>query len=159
MDLLQQILGRRALCDDVEARFDEEADDSLAQQPYVVGDDYTHGISARTVVPFAAGLDTEVAVQRLDAIAQTTQARATLRVGAADAVVGDLHDQLPVRARDLDAGAGRVRVLVDVRYRLADQVIRGDLDRRWERPLDGDRKLHRQRRPVRDRLERHPEAV
>ena len=74
----------------------EQPHDALAQQHRVVGDDYAHGITARTTVPPPArAVDLEPPVERRDPVGEPAQARARVGVGAADAVVADL---------DLDAG-------------------------------------------------------
>src|SRR3954447_21393512 len=57
-DLLEQVVGGRALRDDVKSRLGEQPRDALPQQNRVVCDSYAHGISARTVVPLAGGLQT-----------------------------------------------------------------------------------------------------
>ena len=49
--LAQQVLGVARLGDDVEARVGQDPRRALAEQHRVVGDQDTHGISARSVVP------------------------------------------------------------------------------------------------------------
>src|SRR3954447_26545140 len=49
--LFQEVLGGRALPDDVEAGLAEQPHDALAQENIIVGDDHPHGRSARIVVP------------------------------------------------------------------------------------------------------------
>ena len=71
-----------------------------------------------------------MAVQRLDASREPAQARAAGRIGAADAVVGDVTVAAPFERATLTRRAGRVRVLGDVRDRLGDDVVRRRLDRR-----------------------------
>ena len=67
----------------------EQPHDAFAQQHGVIGDDHPHGILALRVVPAPArARQLELAVERRDPIVQAAQARAALRVGAADAVVG-----------------------------------------------------------------------
>src|SRR5262249_47443620 len=56
--LEQKLLSGRALSDHIEASLAEQARQPLAQQDAVFGDDYAHGISARTRVPPASGLQT-----------------------------------------------------------------------------------------------------
>jgi hypothetical protein len=73
---------------------------------------------------------TQLAAERLDPIGEAAQARTAARVGSADAVVGDLHIQPPVRVRDIDAHGGRAGVLDDVRERLCDEVVGGGPSRR-----------------------------
>ena len=83
-----------------------------------------------------------------DAVDEPAQARAALRVGAADAVVRHLDASAAVRLGDLDPGRGRLRVLGDVRERLRDHVVRGRLGLGREalaRGVD----LHRDGRPRR----------
>ena len=102
-DLPQQLVGVVALGDHVEAGVAEQPRETLAQQDAVLGDRYAHGISARTRVPPPAGRpDAQPAAERLDAVGEAAQARAALGVGAADAVVGDLDDDLAVASRDVD---------------------------------------------------------
>ena len=68
--------------------------------------------------------------QRLDAIGESAQARAFGGVGASDAVVDDLDDELGVLSGDPDDGRFGVCVLRDVGERLANEVVRGHLDGR-----------------------------
>jgi hypothetical protein len=49
--------------------------------------------------------------ERVDAIGEAPESRATCRIGAADAVVGDLHDEAVVLACDRHRGRGRTGVL------------------------------------------------
>ena len=134
----------------------EQPHDALAQQHRVVGDDYAHGITARTTVPRPRGLvDLEPAVERRDAVGEPAQARAGVGVGAADAVVADLDLDPAVAAVDADLGARRVGVAGDVGQRLGDDEVG-----RPTRPRAGSRspatslELDRQRRPAGERLER-----
>jgi hypothetical protein len=69
------------------------------------------------------------AVERGDPIGESAQARARGSVGAADAVVGDVDGDQPVYAPHRDRGLGRLGVLRDVRERLGDHEVGGDLDR------------------------------
>ncbi len=104
-DLAQQILGVAGLADDLHPGVLEQPHDALAQQDRVVGDDYAHGITARTVVPSAARADDlEPAVERRNPVGEPAQARAGVGVGAADAVVADLDLDLAVAAADADLG-------------------------------------------------------
>src|SRR5213080_4646721 len=56
--LEHQIVGGSALRDNLEAGFRQKPRKSLAQQNAILGDRYTHGISARRRVPPPAGLQT-----------------------------------------------------------------------------------------------------
>src|SRR5262249_42680629 len=58
VDLAQQVLGVARLADDLHAGVLEQPRDAFAQQHAVVGQPYTHGICARTVVPMPGGLTT-----------------------------------------------------------------------------------------------------
>ena len=73
-------------------------------------------------------------------------------LGAADAVVGDLHDEHLLALRDANRRGRRLRVLEDVGQRLGDDEVRGALDER--RPalgvVDGEHR-HRNRRPAGER--------
>ena len=81
------------LRDDVDSLLAQQRDDALAQQRLVLGDDYSHGSSACTVVPSPGLLRTtrmpSSASTRLRKPAET----AAVRVRAARAVVVDLDDQ------------------------------------------------------------------
>ena len=90
-----QLLGRAGLADHVEAGLPEQQRDALAQQHRVVGQDYAHGISARSQCPRRRAPDPQAPVERLDPVGEPTQAGAALGVGAAFAVVGDLDDSVP----------------------------------------------------------------
>ena len=79
-------------------------------------------------------LDTELPAERLDAIAETAQARSSTRVGAAHAVVGDLDDEQAGLAMRVDPGPRRARVLRDVRQRLSAHEVRRRLDGRGIAP-------------------------
>ncbi len=104
-------------------------------------------------------VDVQAAPEGLDAILEPAQAGSVVDVGAADAGVGDLDQQAVPERPDLDAGDRRLGVLGDVRERLGDHVVGGDLDRVGralggvEGELDGDR------RPLRQGLDRRLEAV
>ena len=90
-DLADEVLGVAGLADDLEAVLGEQPDDPLAQQHRVLGDDYSHGILAITVVPAPGGeVDLELAAERRDPVGEAAQPAAPGRVRAADAVVGDL---------------------------------------------------------------------
>ncbi len=104
--------------------------ESLAQQDAVLGDRYAHGISARTRVPApSGGPDLQAAVERLDPVGEAAQPGALLHVGAADAVVDDLHHDHAALPRHLDRHGLGLRVLADVGEALGDDVVRGDLER------------------------------
>ena len=64
----------------------------------------------------------------LDAVGQPAQARAVLGRGTPYAVVLDLDHQPPVVAQGADRRLRRVRVLDDVRERLAGDEVRRRLD-------------------------------
>ena len=89
--------------DDLPPAVAQQAGQALAQERQVLGDHDAHGSSARIVVPRSPDCTASRAVERLDALAQAGQARAG-GVGAAVAVVGDLHPQpvargAPMRTR------------------------------------------------------------
>src|SRR5512133_3959862 len=56
--LEQKVVGVLALSDDLEPALAEQACESLAQKHAVLGDRYTHGISALTRVPPPSGVHT-----------------------------------------------------------------------------------------------------
>src|SRR5262245_10164585 len=99
-------------------------------------------ITARTARPFSASgklrsdvgsaaggaLPLERALERLDAIAEPAQSRAGW-VRAADAVVCDLDEHMPVGARGADARFARLGVLDDVRERFGGDEVGGRFDR------------------------------
>src|SRR4051794_20687318 len=72
-------------------------------------------------------VDLERAVERLDAIDEPAQPVA-LGVGATGAVVDDLHEQADVVAGSGDDDTPCARVLLYVRERLRDHVVRRGLD-------------------------------
>ena len=72
------------------------------------------------------------AAYRLDPVAQADQARAAGGVGAADAVVADLHGQRAVGPFDEDVQRGGRRVLGGVGEGLGGHVIRGGFARAGE---------------------------
>ena len=124
-DLAQQLLGVAGLADDLEPGLLEQAHHALAQQGRVVGDDYPHGILARTVVPSPAGLSTSSSpVERRDPVGEPAQAGAGVGVGAADAVVADLDlDHAVRRAPTRTRRAVGLGVAGDVGQRLGDDEV------------------------------------
>src|SRR3954466_2515874 len=78
-------------------------------------------------------VDLERAAERLDSIDEAAQPLA-LGVGAAGAVVHDLHEQADVVAGRRDDDLPCARVLLYVRERLRDHVVRRRLDGRGELP-------------------------
>ena len=72
--------------DDFDAVLGEQAREPLADERRVVGDHYSHGNSARMVVPWAA-VDRERRVERLEAIVKARKAGACSDDGAAASVV------------------------------------------------------------------------
>ena len=76
--------------------------------------------------PARRTLDRQRATERLNPIREAAESGAGGRIGAADAVVGDLHKQNPLAHRHAHGGAGRRRVLRDVRECLrAQEISRG----------------------------------
>ena len=73
-------------------------------------------------------LDPQLAVQRLDAVAQAAEAGAAIGVGATDAVVRDLDLDSAVGALDAHRGRVGAGMLDDVGERLGDGVVRRRLD-------------------------------
>ena len=94
--------------DDLETGLLEQSGEALAQDHRIVGQGYSHGISARRDVPRPGGLETvSVPPSASMRSARPAQTRAAGVRRAADAVVGDLHDQ-PTAVADgghLDLGA------------------------------------------------------
>ena len=99
-------------------------------------------------------MDRQLPTERADAVGEALEPGALGRLGAADAVVADLDEQVPALLEHGDAGALGVRVLRDVGQRLGDDVVRGDLDRAGEAAGQPDVELDGQRRPRRQRRER-----
>ena len=92
-----------------------------------------HGISTCRRVPPPAGLSTaSVPSSAATRSPSPRRPEPRRRVGAADAVVGDLDDHAPVGAPHRDLGLRRLGVLRHVRERLGDDEVGGALDRRRE---------------------------
>jgi hypothetical protein len=101
----------------------------------------------------------EASAERLDPIREAAQAGATLAVGAADAIVDHLDDELIGRVPDGD-GAGRcLRVLRDVREALADNVVGSNFDRLRKPLFDVYAQPDWKWRPRSDLLQRHRQPV
>ena len=79
-------------------------------------------------------LHAELPAERLDAIGETAQARPSAGVGAACAVVDDLHHQSVLVELHLDPHERCARVLCDIRERLGADEVRGRLDGGGEAP-------------------------
>ena len=130
---------------------------------YATGGGGPQGISACTRVPRPSGLSSE----RVPSSAATRSARPRrpeprCRVGAADAVVGDVRGS-PARCSGwtVTGGMRRLRVLRRVGERLRHDEVRGALDR-WlagsrSEPWRSDRDRHR--RAGHERLQRRLEAL
>ena len=88
---------------------------------------------------------------------QAPQPGPATRIGAADAVVGDLDDERPVVTLDDDPGGGGRRVLDDVGQRLGDDEVGGELDRLRDAVEHARGHLDRERRPAREGLDRRRE--
>ena len=98
----EQLLRVRGQPSDLEAGLVEQAREPLAQQQRVVGDDYPHGISARSVVPRPGrARHGQLPAERLDAVGQPAQTGAAVGLRTADAVVGTSTTSVAV-ARDVD---------------------------------------------------------
>ena len=109
------------------SRLDRRVDRNLGEEPSATMRRALHG---------------EPAAQGLDAVAETAQAGASRWIGAADAVVGDHHDQAAGGLGDANRHPRRLRVLRSVRERLRAEEVDGRLDRRVE-PADGQLELDR----------------
>ena len=128
-DQLQQPVGVAGLPDDLDAGRRERAGERLPEQDRVVGEDYAHGISARMTVPAPGSLVTaRRAADRRHPILETAKTGAARRIGATDAVVGDLDEQDAIPPLDRQPDARRLRVLDDVREGLRDDEVGGRLD-------------------------------
>ena len=144
--LQQQILGRLAAADHLQAVLGQQALQPLPQEDAVLGDHGTHGISARSRVPPPFGLHTcNRPLEGLDAVREPPQTRAPFGVGAADSVVDDLDHDQAVDPEDVDGGRRRVRVLADVGETLGDQVEGGDLEALGKPALESDRQPNGER--------------
>src|SRR5436190_18516594 len=98
-------------------------------------------------------------VDRVDAVDEAAQTRATRRIRAADSIIHDLgHEAAPLPPHAHGGGA-RVGVLCDVCERLGDHVERRDLDRLRQPLLDLDVELDRNRRALGEGRERGTEAA
>ena len=116
--------------DDVEAVVAQQAREPVAQEREILGDHDPHGITARTVVAAARrARDLERAVERLDAPREPDEP-GSRRVGAPDAVVGDLHEHRGPAPADGDVDVLGVRVLAGVGERLGDDEVGRALDGR-----------------------------
>ena len=153
----QEVVARLTAPDDLEPVVGEQALEPFAEEHAVFGDHDAHGTSA--LHPGAAAdrrPDPQPAAERLDPIGEPAQAGSTFGVGATDTVVDDLDDERPCRGSPCVAGdehrrRRRMRVLADVREALADDVVRGDLDRLRAA-------VRRCRRPARPAPARAPRA-
>src|SRR4051794_23010664 len=83
------------------------------------------GVHGRTGARRA--LDAQAAAERLDAVAEAAQAAASLRTGAADAVVGDRERRGVERALDADLDLAAIGVLGDVGERFRGDEVERDL--------------------------------
>ena len=96
--------------DDVVAGVLQQAGEPLAEQHGVLGDDYTHGNSAAIRVPAPGGLSmTRRPALGGDAVGEPREARAAVRRGAADPVVGDeqVQDAVALVGPQLDLRGAR----------------------------------------------------
>src|SRR5207249_4123751 len=93
--------------------------------------------------PAAWRPDAKTAAQGLDPVGKPANPRAAFRIGAADAVVDDLHHEPTPRHGNPHARVVRLRMLPDVREALGDDVVRRDLDPLGEPPLKVDREPDR----------------
>ena len=98
-------------------------------------------------------VDLERSVERLDAVDEAAQSL-TLGVGAAGAVVDDLDEQPGVVAGGGDDDNPCARVLLYVRERLRDHVVRRSLESLGEPPVGQLGELDRNGSPQRECLER-----
>src|SRR3954447_16805872 len=85
----------------------------------------------------------ELAVERFNAVSETTEPRTEGGARATSSVVADRDDDFSVRRRHLDAHLGCLRVLGGVGQTLRDDVVDGSFDAfaetfRWD-PGDRDR--------------------
>ena len=119
----QQLRGVARLREHVDAIGGEQPGEALADDDCVVGEDHPHGIVAVRWVPWPAGLSMWRLPSRASTRSRSPRSPGASGVGAADAVVGDLHGQLAVRARDVDGRAGGVGVLGDVGERLGGDEV------------------------------------
>ena len=116
-------------------------------------------MSATILVPWSGGLSTVSVPSSAATRSERPRSPDPMgRVGAADAVVGDLDPGARLVAADADLDDRGAGVLDHVRQRLRDHVVRGRLDglRQLDRgrlDLDGDRQ------PGGERLERRGEAA
>ena len=158
--LTDQVLGVARLGHHVEALLLQQPHHALAQQHRVVRHDYPHGILALIVVPWPCS-DSTSSRPSSTAMRSASPRRPVPRrgIGAADPVVGHLHDHAAVVALHLHGRVRGLRVLGHVRERLGDHEVGGQLHRLGQALVRQLAELHRHGRAVRERLQRSGEAA
>src|SRR4051794_12636145 len=119
----------------------------------------SHGdLGAQARAAAGRAFDGDRPVEHGDAVHEAAQAGPAARVGAADAVVGDVHDHAATGAPDCDARPGRVGVLRDVLERLGGDEVGGALDGAGQ-PAGGDVDADGHGRAVGERAQGRLEAA
>ena len=147
-------IGVTDLGDDFDAVLGEQTREPLADERRVIRDHDSHGNSARIVVPCPGRLSTasvaSSASRRSRRPARPEPAVMRAPPGPSSATV---TQSLRCRSSSRTDASGRRRVLDDVRQRLGDDEIRGELDRIRQSLPHRSVHAHRQRHPSRQRLD------
>ena len=147
--------------DHFESVVGEETLEALAQEHAVFGDHDPHGISALTRVPPPSGVQIRSrppSASTRSASPRRPEPRSVSAPPMPSSTTSTI-DVAPSPRVTVDGRRGRVGVLADVRDALADDVVRGDLDRLGQPSVDLDLQVQRDRGMGRELFERDRETV
>ena len=157
----QKLLCRRALCDDLESGFGEQRATPSRTSTASSASTTRKGSPPAPLRPVPAG---GLQTRSTPSSASTRSARPRspeplVEVRSADAVVDDLHHQLPVLADDFDARPRRTGVLRDVGQRFGHEVVAATSTGAGRRCSTSTDQVYGTGRSRRQRLKAHGEAV